>query len=1039
MASSYEAARVMLALVTFAAAAAAGCTSQPAPDTFTALFTSTAGDIRINVTRALAPIGVDHFFGLLTNGYYDDVGFVRIEKWVQGYNFIQWGIASDPSVAQRCDTSINDDVPCFSCDTAVVATACLRNVRGSVALAADASMLNSRSTMLYVNMQDNNFLDCQNGFVPFGVIADDASWSTLYGINTQWLEGIYLPMVYAEGSAWLRANYPGLDFTIRGTVLNTSTTATIAAAHAADDQPRLQLSPAFTAAAGASILSYAASWVGNSFGGGPDQFVAKNASWVSYCADDIDVDAGGWVFSNTGWDEGTREAGIFAPNGTVAGLMADLHGWSRSGGVAVAAGPVASNRVYVGMSQAPLSYPGPLRDYPVNGTVWYGVRTYDRSGNTVPCPNGTCHGWDSSILVVCTNCSQVGGIATSPDGSLLYVSDTFNELVRVYNLTTYEPAFAWPVPRPGKLAVEPDTGFVWVAPWTNVSGLTWPYTGSLPSDNSLLRFTASGTLLTDCVSDVVLPTDVAVDAVSQSVLVAENGPAQQVVVYALPSATSAIERSAGAACSSLNRSATIGEVGGVLAGDARGAVRPDAFSYLTGVGVDANGHVVVASVGYTQNKLCSGLDLRSLSVSPSLVTIAAQHRATAQRGAEYAPAAVQASNVSVVWNLLGLEWVDSGAAAPAWPSAPAGVEVVFTEHERFVVNYSAAQGQQWQYAGYTVDPLRFGASDARLQTSNFATASVTVRSVRSRSFLFASGMYVQGPAWYRLERDAGINDSEIAIPCGLLSKDRASAGSWPATQGAPVGSSFVWQDWSGDGVMQPDEFTSFGGLNLGGVWGTHVADDGSLWVVSEDHWMWAWQPLPSSATAASPCLLYNFSAPPMVNASDLPPLAQTERALYLPAQDVLYVTGFTPALDNPNRTWGQAGRWVQRYESFLTGYARGELMPGVGWMLPWTNQSCSGVCSVDDSKSVAAVDDLLLVVTGQSATVYVYNGTTGDVLGTMAVAAGGPAMGNYTGWVDTPFGLTVARTARGSVASNAYTAFVEEDGREKVVMYTFTV
>ena len=209
------------------------------------------------------------------------------------------------------------------------------------------------------------------------------------------------------------------------------------------------------------------------------------------------------------------------------------------------------------------------------------------------------------------------------------------------------------------------------------------------------------------------------------------------------------------------------------------------------------------------------------------------------------------------------------------------------------------------------------------------------------------------------------------------------------------------------------------------------------------------------------CLRYNFSAAPLVNlTADLPPLVQarrqqwakplrtptlvqylcspllqTERALYVSAEDALYVTGFTAALGNPNRTWGQAGRWVQRWDGFL----RGARVPGAGWMLPWTNRSCPGVCAVDDAKAVAAVDDLFLVVTSQSATVTVYNGSTGATLGVMSVAAGGSAMGNYTGWVDTPFGLTAAKTSRGSGGPGRYTVFVEEDGREKVVMYTLSI
>lgn len=207
-----------------------------------------------------------------------------------------------------------------------------------------------------------------------------------------------------------------------------------------------------------------------------------------------------------------------------------------------------------------------------------------------------------------------------------------------------------------------------------------------------------------------------------------------------------------------------------------------------------------------------------------------------------------------------------------------------------------------------------------LSQGNFATASVTVRSVGGRSHIFAAGMYAQvhsqpssdsesimvevfrvsspaqGPAWYRREGEANGSASEIAVPCGLFSKDAGVVGAWPATEGAPVGSGFVWQDDDGDGLMRAAEFTALSGLRLGGVWGSWEDESGNLWVVSEDHWMLGELPLVRvvatiSALSALPraaawapstslggCLRYNFSAAPLVNlTADLPPLVQVRR------------------------------------------------------------------------------------------------------------------------------------------------------------------
>ena len=299
-------------------------------------------------------------------------------------------------------------------------------------------------------------------------------------------------------------------------------------------------------------------------------------------------------------------------------------------------------------------------------------------------------------------------------------------------------------------------------------------------------------------------------------------------------------------------------------------------------------------------------------------------------------------------------------------------------------------------------------------------------------------MYVEAQAWFRREGDSDHEktDSEILIPCGIFSKGDYSNGEWPTMYGAPVDSGFAWQDDNCDGHMSLPEFHSFAGFSFFGVWGVYVDEEGTLWVSSEDSWVIAWSALPELSSCG--CLRYNFSAPPLVKFVDLPnglpPLDQVSRVLYVSSIDALYLTGFTSTLINEGNTWGYAGRWVQRYDGFL----RGSRSIGPGWMLPWSG-TCSGVCTTDNAKAVAAVDDLFLAVVGESATVYVYNGSTGLLLGTMSVADGGAAMGGYSGWIDIPFALTVSRSARGELGPGRYVAFVEEDGRQKIIMYSFIV
>lgn len=565
-------------------------------------------------------------------GYYNDNGFVRIERGALGFNFVQWGIASSPSMSAA--------FACNLLDEPVLAS----NLQGTVAFAADQLSPNTRSSMIYVNMQDNAYLDSA-GFAPFAVVdtTDGESWDTLHNLNMQYMEGIYLPEVFAMGSEWLRAVYPGLTYTTQAVVGRSPRAGLLSG----QDEPKQGAGAAPQPKA--STLQYTVSWLGNTYGGGPDPTNARNASWVSYNVEDLFVTSEGVTITNTFLDEGTREAGIIANNGTLTGLCTDLHGWSRLGGYAVTASATA---IYVGMSQAPLSYVGPLRDYPSVDT-WTAVRVYNTQGEPVPIPGG--RGWDSSMLVVCSNCSQVTGLAVSPDGTLLYVSLPDTQSIAVFDVTAnYTVKAQWKMPgQPGKLAVEPSTGRLWVAAYVNVTALVWPYPSSLPPTSPVWHVdTTTGRVLPLVVADIGIPSDIAVHRPSNTLLVAENAVSQQVVAYAIP----ATDPAGAPASVAMVRTAVVGVPGGVLAGPSPGRVRPDAFSYVMGLGVADTGDIVVANDGYTTNKIGSGLDLRRLTLEPSLGQLAHAHRQVmnVEPGSGSTAWTVVQVNVSMVWNLLGL-------------------------------------------------------------------------------------------------------------------------------------------------------------------------------------------------------------------------------------------------------------------------------------------------------------------------------------------------------------------------------------------------
>ncbi len=68
-------------------------TDEQAPDAFAALFETSAGNFKVQVTRAWAPHGADRFYALVSQGYFAEQRFFRV---VPGF-VVQWGIPDNPA------------------------------------------------------------------------------------------------------------------------------------------------------------------------------------------------------------------------------------------------------------------------------------------------------------------------------------------------------------------------------------------------------------------------------------------------------------------------------------------------------------------------------------------------------------------------------------------------------------------------------------------------------------------------------------------------------------------------------------------------------------------------------------------------------------------------------------------------------------------------------------------------------------------------------------------------------------------------------
>jgi len=165
-----------------------------APATFKAKFETTKGIFTIEVTRAWSPHGADRFYNLVTNGFFDGIKFFRVVP-----NFVvQFGIHGDPAFATKWLRSNFPDDPVKE-----------SNKRGYVTFARTGAP-NSRSTQVFINLQDNVRLD-DIGFAPFGrVVAGQEIVDALYGGYGERLTELQ-GEIAAKGNAYLEQKFPLLD------------------------------------------------------------------------------------------------------------------------------------------------------------------------------------------------------------------------------------------------------------------------------------------------------------------------------------------------------------------------------------------------------------------------------------------------------------------------------------------------------------------------------------------------------------------------------------------------------------------------------------------------------------------------------------------------------------------------------------------------------------------------------------------------------------------------------------------------------------
>jgi hypothetical protein len=532
------------------------------------------------------------------------------------------------------------------------------------------------------------------------------------------------------------------------------------------------LSFAACAASAETALNAKTSWIGNTFGFG-------DGSWTQINITAIAVSPDGKVYTNAPWDESGAEASTYQ-NGKMLGFAGGTHGWGAGGGNAI-----ALNQHYVFMAVALGNERGHLVGqgiWPQKGKQWFGVsrrKIEDPKLSalfqpTAALPNAATdpHAQMAEGFLVVNEVpagtkADIQGLAAND--TTLYVSNTTQNRVEVYDAESMQRKAEWTVHEPGHIALAAD-GTLWV-----ISGAL---TDATPH---VAHYSASGQLLADTLplpADSV-PVDVALDAHGR-VLVADNGPRQQVLFFSKEGGRYVA-------------SGTLGERGGIFAGVA-GQPGPQRFNGLTGVGVDASGNVYVSTNG----------------MGPHFAPLGAGLGATLE---SYAPDGKQ------LWQVQGLLFVDGAWMDPARPDS------VYTGNKRFQLDLSKPAGQDWKYVGFLSN--RFKYPDDPVFHTDMWPGLPIARQLKGHTFLYLTDMYADHLKIYRFD---AAHDGETAIPSGLIAgRDRGVAG----VPNAPPGGEWMWRDVKGDGKFTSDEFTpNTSGTRLAGGWGWWVDSNGDIWRTS---------------------------------------------------------------------------------------------------------------------------------------------------------------------------------------------------------------
>jgi len=175
--------------------------NETAPASFRVRLNTSRGAIVLELHRDWSPAGVDRFYNLVRNGFYDGARFFRV---IDGF-IAQFGINGDPAIQSKWRGARMPDEPVVE-----------GNTRGRLTYAKGDP--NSRSTQLFINYRDNSRLDAL-GFSALGEVVEGMDVvDRLYsgygegGGAGSTATGPDQGLIQRRGNDYLTSEFPRLDY-----------------------------------------------------------------------------------------------------------------------------------------------------------------------------------------------------------------------------------------------------------------------------------------------------------------------------------------------------------------------------------------------------------------------------------------------------------------------------------------------------------------------------------------------------------------------------------------------------------------------------------------------------------------------------------------------------------------------------------------------------------------------------------------------------------------------------------------------------------